>query len=390
VVIVATVEDWTPDPKTGKPRYRVRWRDDRGKTQGKVCATKAAASAHGVKMEAAKLDGSYLDASKGKVTFKSFADDWLAAQTFDEATRELVASRFEHHAYPAFGAKSLASIRPSTIQAWLKGLDLAPSTVGGMLVNVSQVFSAAVDDAVLARNPCKAASVKAPKPSDDKVQPFGEDQVLAIVEAHGDRWQALPVVAAACGLRQGELFGLHRSDVDFLGRWVHVRRQLKRLKSGPAMFALPKGGKVRKVPLPQWAGLQLAELLRRYDIAESDPPALGPITGPVPGMLWTSAAGLVVRPSTWDRSTWKPALKAAGLDTGDKRNGVHRLRHTFASVLLARGESIAAVSKWLGHANPTITLRTYAHLMPSSEDQTRRIIDDVYTNRVTSVSRQAL
>jgi integrase len=368
----------------------VRWRDDQGRTQSKVCDTLKAAKAHGVKMENAKLTGSYIDASKGKVTFESFATDWLAAQTFDESTRELVASRFEHHAYPSFGGKALSAIRPSTVQAWLKGLKLAPSTVGGLLVNVSQVFSAAVDDGVLAKNPCKASSVKAPKPSDDKVQPFDEDDVLAIVEAHADRWRALPVVAAACGLRQGELFGLHRADVDFLGRWVHVRRQLKRLKAGPAMFALPKGGKVRRVPLPQWAGLELAELLRLHDIADSDPPALGPITGPVPGMLWTSAAGLPVRSSTWDRSTWKPALKAAGLDTGDKRNGVHRLRHTFASVLLARGESIAAVSRWLGHANPTITLRTYAHLMPSSEDQTRRIIDDVYTNRVTSVSRQAL
>ena len=75
---------------------------------------------------------------------------------------------------------------------------------------------------------------------------------------------------------------------------------------------------------------------------------------------------------------------------GDKRNGVHRLRHTFSSVLLARGESIAAVAKWLGHANPTITLRVYAHLMPSSEDNTRRIIDDAYsTVHVISVSRKA-
>lgn len=53
----------------------------------------------------------------------------------------------------------------------------------------------------------------------------------------------------------------------------------------------------------------------------------------------------------------------------------HALRHTFASTLLSRGVSVKAVADWLGHANATITLTTYAHLMPADEEVARGVLD---------------
>jgi len=66
----------------------------------------------------------------------------------------------------------------------------------------------------------------------------------------------------------------------------------------------------------------------------------------------------------------QPALLASGIEPGPT-NGMHALRHWYASVLLDSGESIKAVSEYLGHADPGFTLRTYTHLMPSSEHRTR-------------------
>jgi len=54
---------------------------------------------------------------------------------------------------------------------------------------------------------------------------------------------------------------------------------------------------------------------------------------------------------------------------------MHALRHHYASVLLDGGVSIRAVSEYLGHHDPGFTLRTYAHLMPESEDRARDAID---------------
>lgn len=58
---------------------------------------------------------------------------------------------------------------------------------------------------------------------------------------------------------------------------------------------------------------------------------------------------------------------------------MHALRHAYASVLLDAGESIKALSEYLGHSDPGFTLRTYTHLLPSSEIRTRKAMDDAFT-----------
>lgn len=53
---------------------------------------------------------------------------------------------------------------------------------------------------------------------------------------------------------------------------------------------------------------------------------------------------------------------------------MHALRHFYASVLLDAGESVKAVSEYLGHSDPGLTLKAYAHLMPSSRDRARKAL----------------
>src|SRR3954453_254133 len=104
-------------------RYDVRYRDPDGKQRMKTFAKKADADRFASTVEADKLRGTYIDPDAGKVLFKKHATDWLAAQTFDESTRQAVELRLRLHAYPALGARELRHIKPSTIQAWLRGLD---------------------------------------------------------------------------------------------------------------------------------------------------------------------------------------------------------------------------------------------------------------------------
>ena len=56
----------------------------------------------------------------------------------------------------------------------------------------------------------------------------------------------------------------------------------------------------------------------------------------------------------------------------------HDLRHHYASVLLVQGESVVAVAERLGHHNAALVLSTYGHLMPDSEDRTRRAVDSAW------------
>jgi integrase len=61
------------------------------------------------------------------------------------------------------------------------------------------------------------------------------------------------------------------------------------------------------------------------------------------------------------------ALRRAGLAGGAARLSLHSLRHGFASLLIAKGLNVVYVSRQLGHANPTVTLSTYAHLFERAD-----------------------
>jgi integrase len=86
-------------------------------------------------------------------------------------------------------------------------------------------------------------------------------------------------------------------------------------------------------------------------------------------------------------------LAAAGDFPGD--TSTHDLRHHYASVLLAGGESVIAVAERLGHDDGGMVLRVYGHLMPDSEDRTRKVVDDAWSVgdpgllRVATASRSA-
>jgi hypothetical protein len=71
----------------------------------------------------------------------------------------------------------------------------------------------------------------------------------------------------------------------------------------------------------------------------------------------------------------QPLPEGDGVGWSPRRNDQHDLRHRFASPLLAAGESVVAVAERLGYDDASLVLSTYGHLMPDSEDRTRRAVD---------------
>ncbi|WTI15955.1 tyrosine-type recombinase/integrase [Streptomyces sp. NBC_00820] len=154
----------------------------------------------------------------------------------------------------------MASFTPSHVRSWLRTLEgngLASAYRRAIFAHVSTVFTAAVEDRIIHENPCRSRSVKAPRLDPRKVVPWSFEQVCAVRGALDARYRVLVDLAAGCGLRQGEAFGLGADDVDFRSGTLHVVRQVK-LLHGRRVFALPKGGKVRDVPLPDSVAASLA------------------------------------------------------------------------------------------------------------------------------------
>ncbi|KKD04315.1 tyrosine-type recombinase/integrase [Streptomyces sp. WM6386] len=334
--------------------------------------------------------GQYIDPHAARITFKNYAVKWLNAHAIDPASQVVIEQRLRLHAFPILGTRPLDSFRPEHIRELVSGLEANIAVSGGYARNiygdVRAVLSAAVDDGLLARNPCSAKSVRPPTVERRRVVPWLPAQVYAVREALTPRYEAMVDLGAGCGLRQGEIVGLAEDALDWEDGIVHVRQQVKMIR-GKAVFAPPKCNKERDVPLPSSVAAALRAHMDEYKPVEVTLPWRRP-DGPMASarLLFTNTANGVAWRSNFNIQDWKPALAAAGLiaEADEKgryesarEHGMHALRHFYASVLLDAGESIKAVSQYLGHADPALTLRVYAHLMPSSQERTRKAIDQV-------------
>jgi integrase len=334
-----------------------------------------------LKIEGDKRRGAYIDPSAGRLTFGEFVRTWLDSQTFDASTRNSVTWRLNAQILPFFEQRELGAIRPTDIRAWIRAMqdrNVATSYQAGCFAHLSSIMSAAVDDKIIRENPCHARTVVRPRPVEQKVVPWTRARVAAMRLAMAERFKIVMVLGAGCGLRQGELFGVSPDDFDREAGVLHVVRQV-RVIDGKQVFALPKRNKTRDVPLA-------ASVLRLLDahMEQFEPPA---VTLPwrIPSgdpttvrLLVTDDEGKPMWRNRFNGRVWNPARSAVGVTNPTRQDGTHALRHHYASVLLDAGESIKALSEYLGHHDAGFTLRTYTHLMPASTARTQRAIDGLF------------
>ncbi|PJM99508.1 site-specific integrase [Streptomyces sp. CB01201] len=373
-------------------RYRARYVGPDGTEQSKSFPDRQKGRAEKwlTKIQADMDTGDYIDPKAGQVTFREYAAKWLGGLTTDLGSQEAVDRRIRLHAVPHLGKRPMGSFKPEHVRTWLSALQSAvPNATYRRAIydSVSSLFNAAVDDGVLKKNPCHAQSVKAPDPDPRLIQPWPESRVLAVRAGLPDRYAATVDAAGGCGLRQGEVLGLDADNIGFGTGWVYVRQQVKRVR-GTLVFAPPKRGKLRDVPLSPVVAGAFRDHMRRFPPVEVKLPWKTP-DGPLVArqLVFTSGVGRAIWRSYFDDSVWKPALASAGVIPPRERgkryaaapdDGMHALRHFYASMLLDGGESIKALSIYLGHSDPGFTLRIYTHLMPSSEERTRKAVSAVF------------
>jgi integrase len=87
-------------------------------------------------------------------------------------------------------------------------------------------------------------------------------------------------------------------------------------------------------------------------------------------------------------------MRRAAAYTPEARAGLERItfhecRHSFASLMIAAGVNAKALSTYMGHANISITLDRYGHLMPGSEDEAAGLLDAYLTAECERADEQA-
>lgn len=374
------------DPETGErrpskrhgrgKRWRVRWSDpDTGEARTALFERKADAERHDVSVHADISRGQYIDPRAGKITIAEYAPRWRAQQLHRDSTTDIVERAFRLHILPVLGQFPMADVRSSHIRGWVKATteSLSSSTVHLVYSYIKSMFAAAVIDKVIASSPC--IGIRLPEIGKRELFIPDPEQIHGLVEAISERYSPIPYLAAGCGLRGGEIFGLELDHVDFLGREIHVRQQLKRMPGTPPYLGELKTKTSRRtVELPEVVQLALARHVDRYPIREimiEDRTDARNIHQRPARLLFLTAHGRPLHRSNWS-AVWRTAVRRAGLPPGF---GLHGLRHYFATLLIHNGAAVKTVQLALGHSTPMITLNTYAHEWPDALDRTRTLVD---------------
>jgi integrase len=285
-----------------------------------------------------------------------------------QRTYERYESIVRVHLAPALGRVKLRALTPAHVRGlYREKLDsgLAPRSVLHIHRTLSRALKQATDDGLIPRN--AAAPLKPPRPRREEMRPLNREQVRSLFEAaSGDRLEALYIVAVTAGLRRGELQGLKWEDVDLEAETLQVRRTLSEPKGG-YVFEAPKSGKGRNIRLTQRAVAALREHRKRQLEERMQNAGFWQDHG----LVFTSGIGTPLLGGNLNRA-FKATLRRAGLP----KIRFHDLRHTCATLLLRQGVNPKFVQELLGHADISLTLNVYSHVLPDMGAAAAGALDD--------------
>jgi integrase len=270
----------------------------------------------------------------------------------------------------------LADLRVSHLESWVAAMaeGFAASTVRSRFANVRTVLRAAVGDRCMPRDITARVRLPRTRKVSAAMRIPTVAQVAAVMAAAEPQFAALIALAAFAGLRLGEASAVRVSDVDFLHRELHIRRQVQWTDDGRAEVRAPKYGSERTIAAPDGLLSLLAEHIRRFRPGTDGDRWLFP----------NLKDGGVPMHASMVAYQWRAAREAAGISYR-----LHDLRHFFASGLINAGCSVVTVQRCLGHSNATTTLNTYSHLWPDANDQTRRAAGELFSAALGATSGAA-
>jgi hypothetical protein len=306
-------------------RYKVRYFDPDGQERARSFPDRQKKRAEDflIEIESDKREGKYVDPRAGRVSFKTVAERWADAQTFDYTTRERVKSRVAKHLVPFFAGKSVGAIKPSDVQAWLRWLQENQVSVNSRVLyftHLVSVLNFAKEDKLIVTNPAQSKSVMRPREDHSQVQPWSSERAQIVLTALPARYRPMIQIPAGLGLRQGEVFASR--SMTSTGRGYRAGGTAGADRAERVDVRSAEAGKTREVPI----GAALLAELDRY--AKEFPPT--PVTLPRvhPGgkpvtvnLLMVDLDGVPFRRGGFRLGVWLPALKRAGIVNPTRADG---------------------------------------------------------------------
>ncbi len=283
--------------------------------------------------------------------YKEWLNEWLELSvkvSVKERTYRKYRSAAERYLSPALGECETGEIPAVALQrfsASLTARGLAANTVNGILSVLKTSLKRAVALGVAEKQ--FTDCIVRPKPREKRVVCFDKEEQRKIERYISERKRPCLFGVLIClytGLRIGELLALTWEDIDFRRGLLSVSKTCRDSWEGGRYrkrLDTPKTrSSERTIPVPRQLLARLRELKRRTNCPYV--------------VAGKTEQGAQVR--SYQR-TFENMLKKIGV----AHKGFHALRHTFATRALEVGMDVKTLSELLGHRDPAVTLRRYAH-----------------------------
>jgi integrase len=347
-------------------QYRARYIDTSGQEHTKRFKYKSEATEWLKEVTRSGVD--IAPAVTGEWTVAQQYARWIRKAHIAETTQATRQWTWGAHVSGKWGGAQITKVDPPSVKAWVADMKEAGTgvpTIENALGVLRMVMADAVSDNRLLRNPCDG--VKAPKRQPKARAYLTHEQVEELATAVEDDAVVVRLLAYT-GLRWGELAALKVAAVDMGRRRLQVEESVAEV-GGRLVWKAPKDHERRSVPFPAFLTDELTAAIAgkgRDDL-----------------VLW-SAAGSVLRVSTWRPRVFNPARDALGEDF--PKVTPHDLRHTAASLVVSAGGNVLALARMLGHESPKMTLETYADLFDTDLDALGDVLDQARTAALSTTN----
>jgi integrase len=349
----------------GGKRYRARYRkSDRTLTDKRGFRTRRAATLFLATVEVKKVHGEFVDPAARNASVNNLGVQWLDAQIhLKPSSYSVIEIAWRVHVLPRWGRTRILDIRSSEIQAWIS--ELARSRSATVVIRahgiLAGIFDFAIRDQLLTKNP--ARGVHLPKKTPKARNYLNHLQVDALANASRHH-RPLVLLLAYTGLRWGEAVALKVGSIELDRRRVIVRSNATNVR-GKIIEGVPKNGKSRSVPLPEFL---IDALTEQCSNRGAETLAFG--------------NGIDFLPTPTHKDGWFACARNRAGETDlaiPARFTLHDLRHTAASLAISAGANAKVVQRMLGHASAAMTLDVYADLFEEDLDSVGSALNDART-----------
>jgi integrase len=312
-----------------------------------------------------------------EVTVHKYASAWLETLRYDlrPKTVRSYEQLYRIHIAPTLGRIKIRQLDRADVKLLLiqkRNMGLSKNTVRLIRACLSVICSDALDGGLIKENPATALRRPAFRRGIwvNAVRVFSEAELwrfLTVTAGFRPDYYPLFLTLARTGCRPSEASALRWPDLNFGKREILVERAFSCGQLGPT-----KTGRVRYVEMSRELASVLMQLYRKRQSEH------GRVRGELEEWVFVNSAGKPIDESK-PRKVFAKILVHAALPN----HTVYDLRHTFATLHLAKGHPITYVSAQLGHSSPSTTLRWYAHWLPSNG---KRYADSLDTGGLTDTS----